>query len=56
MKKFVDLSNEEIKQIINDIFAPESITYIRRYTKQDYVTCNIKTIGNDGSSSGMGRK
>ncbi len=50
MKKFVDLSDEEIKQIVNDIFAPNSITHIKRYNKQDYVTCNIKTVSNNGKS------
>ena len=39
--KFLDLTDEEIKQIVMDIFQPKKITCIKRNKKWDEITCKI---------------
>ena len=41
--KFLDLTDEEIKQIVQDIFQPKKITCIKRNKKWDEITCKIYT-------------
>ena len=41
--KFLDLTDEEIKQIVMDIFQPKKITCIKRSKKWDEITCKIYT-------------
>lgn len=40
-KKFTDLTDDEARQIITDIFQPKKITCLRRHKKDDTFTCNI---------------
>jgi len=42
-KTFLDLTNEEVKQIVTDIFSCERVTNIKRDRKYDEITCNIYT-------------
>lgn len=40
-KSFLDLTDEEIRQVVKDIFSPKKITCIKRHKKWDEITCNI---------------
>ena len=40
-KSICDVTDYEIKQIVDDMFKTEKITCIRRHKRDDYVTCNI---------------
>ena len=42
-RKFLDLSEDEIKQIVTDIFSPKKITCIKKSKKWDEITCKIYT-------------
>ena len=42
-KKFTDLSKDEIKQIVTDIFHPKKITNIETHKKEEEITCTIYT-------------
>ena len=42
-KKFTDLSDAELKQVIYAIFSPTKITNLKRYKRDDYITCTIYT-------------
>lgn len=41
--KMYDLSDEDVKRIVDDIFSPTKITNIRRNKKTDTVSCTIYT-------------
>lgn len=41
--KMYDLSDEDVKQIVDDIFSPTKINNIRRNKKTDTVSCTIYT-------------
>jgi len=42
-RKITDLTNEEIKEIVSDIFKARKITCIKRYRNSEEVTCKIYT-------------
>lgn len=42
-KTFLSLNNEEVKQIVTDMFSPKKITCIKRSKKYDEITCRIYT-------------
>ena len=42
-RKFLDLSEDEIEQIVTDIFSPKKITCIKKSKKWDEITCKIYT-------------
>ena len=42
-RKFIDLTDDEIREIVTDIFAPKKITCIKRSKKYDEITCKIYT-------------
>ena len=46
-KNFLDLTDEDIRQIVTDIFAPEKITCIKRNKHWDEISCKIYTIWGD---------
>lgn len=41
--KLIDLTNDEIKQILQDIFQPKKITCIKRNKKYDEIYCKMYT-------------
>ena len=43
MPTMCELTDEEIRRIVADIFQPKRITGIRRHKRADYVSCNIYT-------------
>ena len=42
-REFLSLTNDEVKQIVTDIFAPKKVTNIKRSKKWDEITCKIYT-------------
>ncbi len=42
-RRFMDLTDEEIRQIVADIFSPKKVTCIKRSKKWDEITCKIYT-------------
>ena len=42
-RKFTDLSKDEIKQIVTDIFHPKKITNIETHKRDEKITCTIYT-------------
>ncbi len=42
-RKFLDLTDDEIRQVVNDIFSPKKITCIKKSKKWDEITCKIYT-------------
>lgn len=42
-RKFTDLSKDEIKQIVTDIFHPKKITNIETHKRDEEITCTIYT-------------
>lgn len=42
-KSFLDLTDEEVRQVVTDMFSPKKITCIKRHKKLDEITCNIYT-------------
>ena len=42
-RNLLDLTNEEVKQIVTDIFSCKKVTNIKRDKKYDEITCNIYT-------------
>ena len=42
-REFLSLTNDEIKQIVTDIFDTKKITNIKRSKKWDEITCKIYT-------------
>lgn len=42
-RKFLDLSDNEIRQIVNDIFSPQKISCIKKSRKYDEITCKAYT-------------
>lgn len=46
-RDFMDLTNEEIKFIVNEIFHPKKITNIKKSKKWNRFTCDITTGGWD---------
>lgn len=47
-RKFTSLTDDEVRQIVNDMFSPKKITCIKRSKKYDEITCKIYTEWNDG--------
>lgn len=43
MFKMCELTDEDIRRIVTDIFWPKRITCIRRHKREDYISCNIYT-------------
>ena len=41
--KMCELTDEDIRRIVTDIFWPKRITCIRRHKREDYISCNIYT-------------
>ncbi|WP_281740651.1 hypothetical protein [Holdemanella biformis] len=53
-REFLDLTDDEIKQIVTDIFAPVKIENIKRYKKWNSFTVDITTDGwGDGEGGTM---
>lgn len=53
-REFLSLTNEEIKQIVTDMFSPKKITCIKKSKKYDEITCNIYTEwGTDDDDGGV---
>lgn len=51
-RRIIDLTDEEIRFIINDIFDPKVIENIQRDVVEDRITCDITTDGwNDGETA-----
>ncbi len=52
-RNFIDLTDDEIREIVTDIFAPKKITCIKRSKKWDEITCKIyiewETTDDDGN-------
>lgn len=42
-REFLSLTNDEVKQIVTDIFAAKKVTNIKRSKKWDEITCKIYT-------------
>ncbi len=42
-RKFTDLSKDEIRQIVSDIFQPKKITNIETHKRDEEITCTIYT-------------
>ncbi len=42
-RNFLGLTDDEVRQIVTDIFAPKKITRIKRSKKYDEITCKIYT-------------
>ncbi len=42
-KRFTDLTDEEVRQIVTDMFSPKKITNIKRSKRRDEITCTIYT-------------
>lgn len=42
-RKFTDLSKDEIRQIVSDIFHPKKITNIETHKRDEEITCTIYT-------------
>lgn len=42
-RKFISLTDDEVKQIIKDIFSAKKVTCIKRYKKDDEIHCKIYT-------------
>ena len=42
-RQFLDLTNEEVKEIVSDIFKPKKITCIKRDRDFDEISCKIYT-------------
>ena len=42
-RNFVDLTNEEVKRIVTDIFAAKKVTNIKRSKRNGEITCTIYT-------------
>ena len=42
-REFLSLTNDEIKQIVTDIFAAKKVTNIKRSKEWDEITCKIYT-------------
>ena len=42
-REFLSLTNDEIKQIVTDMFSPKRITNIKKSKKYDEITCTIYT-------------
>ncbi len=42
-RRFVDLTTDEARQIVTDMFAPKKITNIKKSKKYDEITCTIYT-------------
>lgn len=45
-KTFMDLTDDDIKFIVNKIFDTEKITRIKKHIREKYITCNIYTKWN----------
>lgn len=43
LRKFTDLSKDEIRQIVSDIFHPKKITNIETHKRDEEITCTIYT-------------
>jgi len=41
MKTFLDLTDDEIKQIVTDMFKAKKVTSIKRNKKYDRITCKV---------------
>ena len=46
-RKITDLSTEEIRQIVTDIFLPLKVTHIKKHIREGTVTCKIHTKWTD---------
>lgn len=42
-KNITELTDDEIREIVTDLFSPIKITAIRRNKKQSYISCSIYT-------------
>lgn len=42
-RKFISLTDDEVKQIVKDIFYTEKVTCIKRYKRDDEIHCKIYT-------------
>ncbi len=42
-RRFVDLTTDEVRQIVTDMFAPKKITNIKKSKRYDEITCTIYT-------------
>lgn len=53
-RKFLDLTDDEIRQVVTDIFSTKKITCIKRSKKWDEITCKIytewETTDDDGNT------
>lgn len=49
---FLELTNDEIRQIVNDIFQPKKISCIKKSKEWDEITCKIYTKWESVDDSG----
>ncbi len=42
-REFLSLTDEEIRQIVTDIFEPKKISCIQRHKRGEYISCKIYT-------------
>ncbi len=42
-KNFLDLTDDDVRQIVTDIFAPEKITCVKRSKERNEFSCKIYT-------------
>lgn len=53
-RNFLDLTDDEVKQIVTDMFDPKKITCINRHKRDDMITCKIytewETTDDDGNT------
>ena len=50
-RRFTDLTNNEVEQIIKDIFEPTKITCLKKHKKDDMFSCKIYTEWETDSKS-----
>ena len=43
MSKFTELSEKEVRQIVQDIFSPKKISNVKIHKRADEITCDIYT-------------
>lgn len=53
MVKMCELTDEDIRRIVTDIFSPKRITGIRRHKREDYISCNIYTEWSSTDENGV---
>ena len=47
-RKFAELTDEEVREVVSDIFKPERISCIKRSKRDDEIICKIYTRWDGG--------